>query len=538
MFRAFTQNIRNCRKILLIFFMILSVNAMYAKDNTIIVFSTFGRFADPAAPAVEANYNVQMQVLDSLVEIFGDGSAEMRQAEKITANSTNTVFTVKLRDDIYWSDGAPVVANDFVSTVEIISNSTSRLGESGAMRLIKGFKGNSSSQKEGSLGFYAVGDKIIKMEYITPVSMHQVYKDLADPETFPRPTHIVEKYGEDWVKLENLVANGPMLPVEYPDEVSVIMERNPYYKQKNIAYDRVIFTETLFDGIAFNDVMNDKYDAVLLASARNFSNWVDRPESEVAPSSGTSILHFLSFGQKNGAMGDERIRKAISMAIDREQMTSRLRNPISFEPAYTIGGGDNSMKNWDLPIPSWAGKQNLEKARQLMKEAGYNSANHLNVTMKISNEAFSDTVGNAMKYFLHSIYIDVDLVLEPTPDHYVSIFDKPESYDLAHLIWFTTEVYADSVYAGAFGEAITNVFPVDPAPYRENFLALMEETDPFEKEQIAHVIEQDTQDQVALVPLFKSGFGLVTFGGSERVVQISNKSTNIFDVRLMKRLPE
>ena len=162
----------------------------------------------------KASGDWQNRVIGDYIEglVAEDAKAEPipGQAESWTISDDGLVYTFKLRDGIQWSDGVPVTAADFEFAFRRLFNPATASEYAYLQYPIKG----GSEIAEGTMpvdspdfGVKAIDDKTVEitLEGPTPYFLGA----LTHYTGWPVPKHVVEKVGDAWTNVENIVSNGP-----------------------------------------------------------------------------------------------------------------------------------------------------------------------------------------------------------------------------------------------------------------------------------------------------------------------------------------
>jgi oligopeptide transport system substrate-binding protein len=96
------------------------------------------------------------------------------------------------------------------------------------------------------------------------------------------------------------------------------------------------------------------------------------------------MLNYLVLNNKRPPFDDARVRKALSISIDREGIVGKIVTPGSL-PAYAMTPG--AVTGYQPPMPDYAKmsrERRLAEARRLMQEAGFGPARPLGFDLKYS----------------------------------------------------------------------------------------------------------------------------------------------------------
>jgi len=237
--------------------------------------------------------------------------------------------TLHLRNDVKWTDGTPVTANDVVwSWLRTISP---QLGADYAYQFygIKGAqeynacKPSAANQQcdtlKNKVAITAPDKSTVKIELTSaqPWFMQQ----LSHTSFVPVNKASVDKWGEKWTEPGHIVTDGPFNLTQWKHDASLTLVKNPdWYDASRVKLDKVdlkIITEgaTAEQAFAAGDVdVNDTgwppADTARLKSQDTYHQF---------PSLG---IYYYGFNVKN--ITDVNQRKAMALAIDRTAITQHI----------------------------------------------------------------------------------------------------------------------------------------------------------------------------------------------------------------------
>jgi oligopeptide transport system substrate-binding protein len=300
------------------------------------------------------------------------------------------VWTFRLRPS-KWSDGVPVTADDFVFGMQRTLDPKTASIYAYLLYVIK----NGQAVNEGKAPLSALGVRAldpltvqITLEhpapYLLELTKHQSF--------FPAPRHVVERYGDSWVRPGRYVSNGPFRLVAWRLGDRITVEKNPYFwDAAHVCLDRINYYPTPDVVSAERRVARGELDI----NTRFQSNRYDRLKKTMPGVAHTGVslaTSYLSFNTRDvAAFRDIRVRRALSEAIDRDFITAKLQRAgqhpaYSFVPPITA----NYVKNG--PRLRWADKPfeaRQVEARALLAQAGYTPRQPLKITMLSANNTDS-----------------------------------------------------------------------------------------------------------------------------------------------------
>ena len=133
-------------------------------------------------------------------------------------------------------------------------------------------------------------------------------------------------------------------------------------------------------------------------------NWLDEKESILVKRKQGNTFTYIGFNLEDAKTGDINIRNAIAHAIDRDAIIQ-----------YVMGESARKAGAFFTP-DHWAGHSGLtgveynpEKAKRLLRQAGYDLLTPLKLTYKTSNNPFRLRLATIIQDQLKSVGIDVDI---------------------------------------------------------------------------------------------------------------------------------
>ena len=156
-----------------------------------------------------------------------DASVQPGMATKWETTPDGLTWTFHLRA-AKWSDGEPVTADDFVFGLRRILDPKTASPYAYMVYLLK----NAEAVNEGKaspelLGARALDDRTLQLTlehpapYLPEILKHQSF--------FPAPRHVVDRYGEEWVRPGRYVSNGASRLVSWRLGDHIQVEKNPTF---------------------------------------------------------------------------------------------------------------------------------------------------------------------------------------------------------------------------------------------------------------------------------------------------------------------
>ncbi|MFH1262673.1 MAG: peptide ABC transporter substrate-binding protein [Pseudomonadota bacterium] len=265
-----------------------------------------------------------------------NGTLEPAAAERTTFSPDGHKITFYLRNDLFWSNGKKVTAEDYAYSLRRLLQPSQHGWLSDRLTLVKG----GEEMREGMLlapsqvGIDAKDETTLVLELKRPSSL---FLDLfSEPGTGPVDRRAIERNKNGWAKPENWVGNGPFVPVSM-DERGMVLAKNPHHRlAASIRIDevRVTWVENGSSGVEL--YTNGSVDQFGL---RDFGV----PSNKVPRLAGRSDLLyepdlrtvFLRLNAAKAPLSQVGLRQAMAMAIDRPLLLSSIG--LSGEsPAFSL----------------------------------------------------------------------------------------------------------------------------------------------------------------------------------------------------------
>lgn len=341
------------------------------------------------------------------------------QAASWTISPDQKVYTFKLRDGIKWSDGQPVTAQDFVFAFQRLMDPKTAAQYAYLQYTIHNAeKINKGEIKDlTQLGVKAIDDKTLEitLENPTPYFLNALMHYTA----YPLPKHVVDAKGDAWVKVENIVTNGPYKPVEWvPGSHVSNVKNDQYYDAKDVKIDKVNFYTLEDQSAALKRYRAGEFDILTSFPADQYE-WIQKNlpgQAHVVPFLGT---YYYVMNATKPPFNDKRVRQALSMAVNREVIGPKILGTgelpmYSWVPPGTANYGTPAYVSWkDEPY-----KQKVEEAKKLLKEAGYGPDHPLKAQLRYNTNDNHKRIAVAIAAMWKPLGVDIELYNTETKVHY------------------------------------------------------------------------------------------------------------------------
>ena len=366
------------------------------------------RSLDPQAVIGNSGGALMYELFEGLVTEDRNGKLVPGASASWSRSDDGLTYTFKLRQGLRWSDGVPITAEDFVYSWRRVVDPKNALRGAGTLFPVKNAVAITRGQKAPeSLGVKA--RDALTLEVILEDPAPYFTDILAGFPTAPVPRHVVEKYGSSWTKPGNIVGNGAYVLDKWVPNTYYKLAKNPNFRDAS----QVSIDEVFYYPIPDRNTGEKRFRAgeldVVLNIPPNRLAWLRKNMPDELHSTSALGIRYLIINTKRAPFTDIRVRKALSIAIDREIIAARILKDGS-EAAYNLVPpampryGRNPAPFGSQPYP-----QRLDEAKKLLAAAGFSGSKPLRFTLDYQNLEDGRRVAVALQSMWRSIGADVQL---------------------------------------------------------------------------------------------------------------------------------
>ena len=346
---------------------------------------------------------------------------EPELAESWETSEDGLTWTFNLRDDVLWSDGQPVTAQDVVYSVKRAVMPETASPYAYVLYIIK----NASAINQtaiptdtydiDTLGVEAVDEHTVQFTLEAPASY---FLSISSMWTLrPVPSWAIEEFGDAWTDPANIVVNGAYKVTEWnPGESLTFVKNDGYVNAADVQIERVelaVITDqntevALYESgeldvagegaasLPVEEVTRIREDATLSA------------ELHEGPRASTT---YVGFTMTKAPFDNVLVRKAFSAAIDRETMVRDVVGSgvpaTQFAPPGIFGA----------PDPEVGIGFDVEQAQAWLAEAGYpDGADFPTVTYRYFANTLEEALAQALQaMWKETLNVDVEIEAQEFP---------------------------------------------------------------------------------------------------------------------------
>jgi len=310
---------------------------------------------NPLIATDSASSQIADWVFDALITYDKDGKIKPALA-KSYAFIDETTLRFYLREDVKWSDGKPFTSADVVFTYELITSPTIFTPYTSQFRYVKAVK--------------AIDKYTVEITYKEPY-----FKALETWMTSIVPKHILADEKDIMTSSFNQhpIGTGKYTLKGFEISKDITMKANPNYFEHRPNIDKLVYHFIPDPATEFLMLKSNKLDVGSLSPLQierqldkdfkaNFNIYEKISQSYT----------YMGFNLENPKFKDPRVREALSLAIDRQEMVD-----ILFFGHGGVCRGPFMPGTFAFNERVKAPTQNIQKAKALLKEAGYHDGHPL-----------------------------------------------------------------------------------------------------------------------------------------------------------------
>lgn len=299
---------------------------------------------------IEGSYQpAQFMVFLPLVTRGSDGAIVPALAKSWQHSDDHKTWTVHLRTDVHWHDGAPVTAHDVEFTLDLITHPAVAF------------------ESPDAFSMTVIDDSTYTIEYAdhptygSPVSGIAVYSAIY-------PKHLLEHLDPSdytsWDFWTHPIGSGPYRYVRHVPQTMIELEANPDFHDGKPSIDRVVLK---FGDPSIIELLAGNVDAVPYVDRMDLLKIQDDPRFDIYQDILVDATQAIVWNQRTPMFAEASVRRALTLAIDRPELHRALNMPTDL-PYFDVLFTDRQFRRGEVPAPL---PHDPEQARALLAEAGW-----------------------------------------------------------------------------------------------------------------------------------------------------------------------
>ena len=479
---------------------------------------------DPALNSAIDASNTLITVFEPLLLIDENNEVIPGQADLPEVSEDGLTWTFTMKDGLKWSDGSDLTAKDFeYSFKRLAAPDTAAPYAETVVGMIDGYEdavgnpdavGNMTTEPDfDALNVVASEDgKTLTVTLSYPCAYFDKLAAFAAMSPVQQAT--VEANGDAWcTQPDTYVCNGPYMITDWVPSERIVLSKNPNYvggwDSSKIVSDTItllLLEDSSAAYAAYNSGEAQLIKDVPTDEIPSLTKAEDGGDFYVDTILGT---YYLSLNDQKEPFNDVNVRKALSLAIDRDYVANTIMQG-TYTPAYNLVGpgivDENGMfydnANGGKTYISEDYEANLEAAKQALADAGYpNGEGFPTLTLSYYD---NDTVKKVVEAMAEMLKNNLNINVEVSSNEWSIFYDDVQkgNYQVAAMGWS-----ADYVNPMSFlplcktGDSSNNLF-YSNADYDALVDQVKAENDPAKAAELTLQADAIVSNDYAVLPLY------------------------------------
>lgn len=370
---------------------------------------------DPQKISDVASSRVAMDLFEGLTRFNGKGEIEPGIASAWTVSPDGLIWSFKLRPNARFSDGTPITAPIFA---QVFQRLRAPATATPTRELFDGIANVVATQSD-----------LIKVQLRRPdPSLPDL---MAQPAMAALPIHRIAARADLWTSERPLVTSGAYRLRDWQLNDHMLLEPNPSWHggKPQVPYIRWL-------------PVADKLTALRRFQTGQADTTADFPPSrfdDLVKSLGKSVhtspmiaTYYLTLNTRQPPFDDVRVRRALSMTVDRDWIAHRLIR-AGVKPAWGIlplGLGLPLLKpDWE----NWPMARRQATARDLLAQAGYGPAHPLRATLRFNSDRDHRRIATAVAAMWAPLGVEISLFNSEASLHFAAM--RRGDFQIARAGW-------------------------------------------------------------------------------------------------------
>ncbi|MEZ4833694.1 MAG: ABC transporter substrate-binding protein [Caldilineaceae bacterium] len=385
-----------------------------------------------------------LTMLNNDREVVGVGCESWEQSED------GLYWDFKLRPELQFSDGTPIVAEDWVWTFRrAFTNGYDFAWFFYDILNVREVVAGDKPAEE--LGIEAIDDHTLRIHTASRVP----YIPALGVWAFVAPKQAYEQFGDTWsLEPEHYIASGPWKLTEFERGVKWTFELNPDYKGVNRPYYTQLRGRTLPEGLPAYMAGDIQQHALTLDTPAAEISIVDgnpilKSESHPQPSLVTWYIGYHTLGDFP-PLADQRVREALNKAVDKEKIIAEVGRGFAYAATGIVpkgfpGNSYEALKEAESNI------FDPEAARQLLADAGFpNGEGFPTYELWIRNpQPYMVTLCEAVQAAWKE-HLNIDVELFPTDHQSFTAATFTEKNVPIYFVGYSMDYFDPATFMGVF----------------------------------------------------------------------------------------
>jgi len=365
------------------------------------------RFVNPVLAITRADLDLSTLIYSGLMKVSVGGELVEDLAESVTISTDGTVYSVTLKEDIFFHDGTPLTTADVAYTIALIQDPELKSPHRGNWNNVR-----VEVISDREINFILPEKYSPFIENLTQGILPKHLWSQLTTEEIPFSQHNTEPIGSGPYKVAEVDRDAGGLIESY----KLVASKNDLYKVK-IDSIRVNFYDT--EDTLLEDLKSGLVDATGTLSTSVISSLDESKFTKIQYPLPRTFGLFINHN-KSSALREKPVREALNLAIDKEALVKEVLNNYGQPTDSPIPTGFYALES-DSPNEPENTESRLAKAAALLEEAGWSKSDGGNwvksvddseITLSVKITTANTEPFKSTAEFVKSSWEDLGVVVE------------------------------------------------------------------------------------------------------------------------------
>ncbi len=339
--------------VLIIWVLLFSISCKDTSEQTDVIRVNIASEPDSLDPWLSAAVDTKAifnNVFEGLMKFDSTGDLYPAIAKNIIINETQDVYTFELRDNVYFHNDKHLTSDDVVYTYENLNSMSGDIANSASY---------SGIEKVEALDEYTVRITLEKPSsaFLSTTTIAILPRGYDKQSTFP-------------------IGTGPYKFVEYQPSQKVVLERfDKYYNKDRMAEIKTAEVYIISDEASVVSALKSNQLDLAIISSENAKILEDQFKIESSP---MNMVVLWALNNNEPPFDNEKVRLALNLMVNRDDIVDGVFGGYATK-LYT--NFSPIMKHYYNEELDNYYQRDLEKAKALLKEAGYEDGFEIDITV-------------------------------------------------------------------------------------------------------------------------------------------------------------
>lgn len=329
---------------------------------------------DPHKANSQYEQALVLDLFEGLLAFDADGQPVPGLADSWAVSPDFTRYVFNLRPNLVWSDGAPITPEQIVASFRRLLDPKTAAPGAAQMYVIK----NARAVNTGALPLEALGvtaaPGTVALDLEAPVPYLPSLLAAAFAVVVPPVAHTKP---DTWTRPGTLVGNGAFTLQEWEPQSHITLARNEHYRDAaQVKIARIVYQPSPDTTAALARFRAGDFDMVMEFPSAQTDQLLAELKDEVrlTPS---LLTYYLALNTRDPKLADRRVRRALSLAIDRDTLVSKVVRGGALPALSFVPPAASNYSPPVLDLDAAPYEDRLKEAQRLLADAGYGPANPL-----------------------------------------------------------------------------------------------------------------------------------------------------------------